>query len=103
MSDPATEFTGENQATHSSGEQASALPADGKERSEWWELMDRPWVIVVLLLHVGLLGIPIYWKTNYSVAARLGIILASIAYTVFAIVFIVVMLRWIGQVFQSLS
>ncbi len=71
-------------------------------RSEVMQLMDRPWVIIVLLLHVGFLGIPIYWKTKYSVGVRLGIIVASIAYTLFAVVFIVLMLRWIARVFETL-
>ena len=32
------------------------------------------WLIIVLLLHVGLLGIPIYWRTKYSTTTRLFII-----------------------------
>jgi hypothetical protein len=53
------------------------------------KVLDRPWVIAVLLLHVGLLGIPIYWKTSYSVQTRLLICLLSVVYTVFAVGFIV--------------
>lgn len=48
-------------------------------------LLDRPLILVVLLLHVGLLGIPLYWRTRYSVPTRLAIILASIVYTVVAL------------------
>lgn len=59
------------------------------------QLLDRPWVIVVLILHVGLLGIPIYWKTNYSRGTRLMMVVVSIVYTVAAVTFIVVMLRWL--------
>ena len=55
------------------------------KNSESLRVIDRPWFIVVLLLHVGFLGIPIFWRANYSVAIRLGICLASIAYTVFAV------------------
>jgi hypothetical protein len=72
-------------------------------RSEFMKVMDRPWAIILLLLHVGFLGIPIYWKTNYSVATRLWIILASIVYTVGAVVFIWLMLRWIMHVLGTLS
>lgn len=60
------------------------------------ELVEKPWVLVVLVLHVGVLGIPIYWKLNYSLRGRLTVILASLAYTVFAVFAIVWMLRWIG-------
>jgi predicted nucleic acid-binding Zn ribbon protein len=59
------------------------------------QLLDRPWVIVVLLLHVGLLGIPLYWKTNYSLGVRLFLVVASIIYTVGAVTFIVVMVQWL--------
>ena len=45
-------------------------------RSELMQVMDRPWVIVVLLLHVGFLGIPIYWKTKYPLSTRLWICVA---------------------------
>ena len=72
-------------------------------RSEFMQVMDRPWAIILLLLHVGFLGIPIYWKTKYSVSTRIWIIIASIVYTVGAVVFIVLMLRWIAQVLGSLS
>lgn len=66
---------------------------DSKERLK--QLLNRPWFIVVLMLHVGLLGIPIYWMTKYSLGARLLMVLASIVYTVGAVAFIVVMLRWL--------
>ena len=71
-------------------------------RSELMQVMDRPWVIVVLLLHVGFLGIPVYWKTKYSVSTRIWICVASIVYTVGAVVFIVVMLKWIAQMLSSI-
>ena len=72
-------------------------------RSEFMQVMDRPWAIILLLLHVGFLGIPIYWKTKYSVSTRVWIIIASIVYTVGAVVFIVLMLRWIAQMLEQLS
>jgi hypothetical protein len=67
------------------------------------KVMDRPWAIILLLLHVGFLGIPIYWKTNYSVGTRVWISLASIVYTVAAVAFIFFTLRWIFQVLASFS
>ncbi|MCP4887026.1 hypothetical protein N9D23_11055 [Rubripirellula sp.] len=72
-------------------------------RSELMKVMDRPWAIILLLLHVGFLGIPIYWKTNYSVGTRVWISLASIVYTVAAVAFIFFTLRWIFQVLASFS
>ncbi|MEE2935522.1 MAG: hypothetical protein VYA84_05950 [Planctomycetota bacterium] len=72
-------------------------------RSELMKVMDRPWAIILLLLHVGFLGIPIYWKTNYSVATRVWISVASIVYTVAALAFIFFTLRWIFQVLASFS
>ncbi|MDG2223162.1 MAG: hypothetical protein P8L85_17405 [Rubripirellula sp.] len=72
-------------------------------RSELMKVMDRPWVITLLLLHVGFLGIPIYWKTNYSVGTRVWISVASIVYTVAAVAFIFFTLRWIFQVLSSLA
>lgn len=72
-------------------------------RSELMKVMDRPWAIILLLLHVGFLGIPIYWKTNYSVATRVWISVASIVYTVAASAFIFFTLRWIFQVLASFS
>jgi hypothetical protein len=52
-------------------------------------LLNRPWFLVVLLLHVGILGIPAYWATKYSVTTRLLIIAASIVYTLLAVAIIV--------------
>jgi len=73
----------------------TARPAATESKEKLKQLLDRPWVIVVLMLHVGLLGIPVYWKTNYSLGARLTMVIASIVYTVGAVAFIVAMLRWI--------
>ena len=71
-----------------------AQPADERR------LMDRPWFIVVLLLHVGVLGIPAFWATHYSVSTRLLIILASILYTLFAVVVIIWSLQQIASLFN---
>lgn len=65
-------------------------------RGQAKELMNRPWVIVVLILHVGFLGIPIYWMTKYSLAARLLMILTSIVYTVAAVTAIIWILQGIA-------
>jgi predicted amidophosphoribosyltransferase len=64
-------------------------------------VLDRPWVIAVLMLHVGFLGIPLYWKTSYSVQTRLILCLASILYTVFAVGMIVAIGAWLIRVFQG--
>ena len=70
-------------------------PAASDSKARLKQLLDRPWVLVVLILHVGFLGIPVYWKTNYSLGVRLFMVIASIVYTVGAVAFIVVMLRWL--------
>ena len=61
--------------------------------------MDRPWLIIVVLLHVGLLGIPYYWKTKYSVPMRLTIIAVSIAYTLFVVILTIIVLRFVINAF----
>ena len=81
----------------------SAEDRENPRRSEFMKVMDRPWGIILLLLHVGFLGIPIYWKTNYSVGTKVWICVASIVYTVAAVAFIFFTLRWIFQVLGSLS
>ena len=78
------------QCGHTTSKRAAT---DSKERLK--QLLDRPWVLVVLILHVGFLGIPVYWKTNYSLGVRLFMVIASIVYTVGAVAFIFVMLRWL--------
>jgi len=70
-------------------------PQDSKHRLK--RLFNNPWALVVLVLHVGLLGIPLYWKTRYSLPVRLLIIFASIIYTVAAVWFIVWMCGWLGR------
>jgi hypothetical protein len=53
------------------------------------QLFDRPWFIIVLMLHVGLLGIPAYWATRYSRRTRVMLVVVSILYTVVAVAIIV--------------
>lgn len=60
-------------------------PPTEDQPGELARILDRPWLIIVLVLHVGFLGIPLYWKTSYSVQTRLLISLISIVYTVFAV------------------
>jgi hypothetical protein len=64
-------------------------------------IIDRPWLIVVVLLHVGFLGIPLYWRTSYTRTTRLLICLASIAYTVFALAVIAWGVWQISQLFTA--
>ena len=92
----AATFAHTNQATHTNQVNRDAHP--GSSSSD--RLIDKPWLIIVVLLHVGLLGIPMYWRTSYSVGVRIGIVLASIVYTVVAVGFIVYMLWWIMQSFS---
>jgi hypothetical protein len=66
-------------------------------------ILDRPWVIILVMLHLGLLGIPLYWKTNYSVAMRLMFVVASILYTIFAVLVIIWALMQIGEAVRLLS
>ncbi|MCB9874956.1 MAG: hypothetical protein H6821_12335 [Planctomycetaceae bacterium] len=72
---------------------AKAPASESKENAK--HLINRPWVLVVLILHVGFLGIPVYWKTKYSLNTRLFMVIASIVYTLVAVAFIVIMLQWL--------
>jgi ribosomal protein L40E len=76
----------------------TARPAANESRARLKRMLDRPWVIVVLMLHVGFLGIPAYWKTSYSLGVRLMMVIVSIVYTVGAVAFIVIMLRWLFRI-----
>ena len=64
-------------------------------------VLDRPWILLVLLLHVGLLGVPIYLRTRYSLKTRILICLASVAYTVFVVWFIFVVGSYIYRQFTG--
>ena len=70
-------------------------PEDSREKLK--RLVNNPWALLVLVLHVGLLGIPLYWKTKYSLTVRLLIILASIVYTLVAVWLIVWWIGWMGR------
>jgi len=71
-------------------------------RNDIQRLLNRPWMLVVVVLHLGFLGIPLYWKTRYSVGTRIGIIVLSILYTVGAVIFIIAMIRYIIHVLETL-
>src|SRR5690349_4189573 len=62
-------------------------------------MLDRPWVLLVLILHLGLLGIPVYWKSHHSLSARIGMVVFSIVYTIFAVWVIAWGLRQIATLF----
>ena len=64
-----------------------------------FRVIERPWVLTILLLHVGLLGIPIYLKTGYSLRTRLLICAISIAYTIVAVAIIVGVGSWLYREF----
>ncbi len=66
-------------------------------------LIDRPWLLIVVVLHVGVLGIPMYWKTKYTTSVRLAIIGASIAYTVFAVAIIYWAGKYLIDIFRMLA
>ena len=66
-------------------------------------LIDRPWLLIIVVLHVGVLGVPLYWKTKYSTSVRLAIIAASIAYTLFAVTMIVWGCKYIIGQFRLLA
>ncbi len=66
-----------------------------------FRFVDKPWVLIVLLLHVGLLGIPIYWTSRHSLGTRWTMVIGSIAYTLFAIAVILWGLSQIMRVFYS--
>lgn len=80
----------------------SLVTADAKTHSiKTDSALNKPWVIAILLLHVGLLGIPVYWSLNYSISTRLFIIAASILYTVFAVGVIVFFCYWLMTIFAN--
>ena len=59
-----------------------------RENDESSSLLHRPWVVLVIVLHLGFLGIPVYWRLKYSLAERIWICVASIVYTVLAVALI---------------
>jgi hypothetical protein len=46
-------------------------------------LRDKPWLMTILVLHLGAFGIPLYWKARYPRSVRLTIAVVSILYTIF--------------------
>ena len=60
-------------------------------------------IIILVILHVGILGIPVYWKTKYAAPIRLLLILVSGIYTVIAVWLIVWGVMQIGRFIQILG
>ena len=52
-------------------------------------LRDRPWVMTILLLHLGVFGIPLYWKASYSRNTRILVVILSIVYTLLVVVVVI--------------
>ena len=65
----------------SNGSDELGRPGEQAER-----LRDRPWLLTILLLHLGVFGIPLYWQARYSRNIRIGIVIVSILYTILVIV-----------------
>ena len=63
----------------------------------------HPWVLAILLLHLGVFGIPIYWKTKHSTNVRIMIVLVSIAYTIFFAVVVYWGIMQIVELFRSMT
>src|SRR5688572_4613135 len=85
-----TELSADSETCSHCGTSLRTQPAARQtEVVDQGRIIDRPWLIGIVLLHIGFLGIPLYWKTSYSVGARIAICLLSIAYTVFAVAVIV--------------
>jgi hypothetical protein len=63
------------------------------------KLLDRPWMLTILLLHLGAFGIPLYWRRScYSRSVRLGLIVVSILYTIL----VVLVIAWaVGQILAA--
>lgn len=69
------------------------------DNHEIFRVIERPWVLTILVLHVGFLGIPIYLKTGYSLGTRLLICAISIIYTIAAVAIIVGVGGWLYREF----
>jgi len=80
---------------NTSGDHLDSQPSQSR-------LIDKPWLLVVLILHVGFLGIPLYWRTKYSAGVRLAMVIVSIVYTVLAVAIIVWFCKFIFNAFRPL-
>lgn len=59
----------------------AGLSSDEPESAASARLRDEPGWIVILVLHLGLFGIPLYWRTRYPVSVRLLIVVVSLVYS----------------------
>jgi predicted amidophosphoribosyltransferase len=66
-------------------------------------LMERPWMLAIIILHLGLFGIPLYWKMNFSKNTRIVLVTTSILYTAFAALVIAWGLRQIWKMIDMLT
>lgn len=64
-----------------------------------WE---RPEWLAILLLHLGPFGIPLYWRTGYSIRTRLLLIVASLAYSVLFVLVVYWGFHQIGRLIREL-
>jgi hypothetical protein len=65
-------------------------------------LIDEGWLIVLVLLHLGCLGIPLYLMTRYSLTTRLALVLVSILYTALVVVVTIAVGSYIWRQWQTL-
>jgi len=76
--------------------------ADASVDPQQNRLRDEPWFILVLLLHLGVLGIPFYLVTRYSLVVRLALVVASILYTLFVIAAVILVGAFLWRELGSL-
>lgn len=49
------------------------------------QFLNQAWVQILLILHLGILGSHLYWKTNYSRPVRVLMIVVAALYTLLAL------------------
>ena len=49
------------------------------------QFLNQAWVQILLILHLGILGSHLYWKTNYSTPVRVLMIVFAALYTLIAL------------------
>ena len=81
---------------------ANTLQAEETSGPSEERVRDQTWFIIVILLHLGVLGVPFYMATRYSLAIRLGLVIISVLYTAFVIVFAYFVVTYIGRQLQML-
>jgi|GEM_PF-1280248 len=61
---------------------AASHPSFGRPGASWRQMIDQPWVVLLLLFGVmGPLAIPVLWKSRgFSAWAKLGLSIAVIVY-----------------------